>query len=349
MSQPNTNTAVEKRRDLRSMLEAQKTKDELAKVLPKHLTPDRILRVALTAWTKTPGLQECTPESILQGVMICAQAGLEPDGRLAHLIPYGKVAQVIFDYKGLVTLAKRNGVDVKSTLVFSKDDFEYVEDDGSGKTVLRHRFDPFSTDRGNIIGVYSRAIEAGKAPDYEVMSIGEVEAIRSRSKAKNSGPWVSDYGEMVKKTPIRRQSKRWDLLPEIRDVINSDDDTPDFTPARVSAPMFSLPAEGETAKAKGKDNGKKTEQGAPESDRDDGETQGQQPAANDVSALCISLRAGLEDENLSESQLLKYLFSSGTIEWEAKSLEEIGQRHFPVLGMLMTQWDSIIPNIKAAK
>ena len=78
-------------------------------MLPKHLTPDRMARVTLTAIIKTPALMNCTPESLLQAMMLCSQAGLEPDGRLAHLIPYGNVVTVIFDYKGLVTLALRNG------------------------------------------------------------------------------------------------------------------------------------------------------------------------------------------------------------------------------------------------
>ena len=42
------------------------------------------------------------------------------------------------------------------------------------------------------------------------MTVAEVEAIRSRSKAGRSGPWVSDWAEMAKKTAVRRLVK---LLP----------------------------------------------------------------------------------------------------------------------------------------
>src|SRR4029079_11745622 len=167
----------DQRRDLRALIQKESTKQQIAMVLPKHITPDRIVRVALTALTRNIALMDCTQESVMQAIMICAQAGLEPDGRLAHIIPYGKTAQVIFDYKGLVTLAKRNNIDVKSSLVYDKDNFKYLEDDGTGKSVLTHTFNPFS-DRGEIIGVYSRASEAGKVPDYEVMSIEEVEAVK---------------------------------------------------------------------------------------------------------------------------------------------------------------------------
>jgi len=34
--------------------------------------------------------------------MNCSALGLEPDGRRAHLIPYGRDVQLIVDYKGIV-------------------------------------------------------------------------------------------------------------------------------------------------------------------------------------------------------------------------------------------------------
>ena len=49
---------------------------------------------------------------------------------------------------------------------------------------------------------------------------------------------------MGKKTVIRRMSKRWDLLPEIRDAIYADDDTPEAIdiPPAFTKPIFSAPA-----------------------------------------------------------------------------------------------------------
>ena len=62
---------------IRALLEGKKK--DLAMALPKHLTVDRLLRVALTACNKTPKLLECTRESLLACVMDCASLGLEPD------------------------------------------------------------------------------------------------------------------------------------------------------------------------------------------------------------------------------------------------------------------------------
>jgi recombination protein RecT len=58
----------------------------------------------------------------------------------------------------------------------------------------------------------------------EVMSRDEVESIRKRSKAGGSGPWVSDWCEMAKKTAFRRASKWLPLSPEINDAFDKDQD-----------------------------------------------------------------------------------------------------------------------------
>ncbi len=57
-----------------------------------------------------------------------------------------------------------------------------------------------------------------------VMTLAEVEAIKKRSKSGGSGPWVSDFDEMAKKTAIRRHSKRLTLSPEFADALEKDDD-----------------------------------------------------------------------------------------------------------------------------
>jgi recombination protein RecT len=232
---------AQQRKDIRDMLTSPANLAEMQKVLPKHLTPERMVRVALTAFLKTPKLIECSRESLTQALMTCSQAGLEPDGRLAHLIPYGNVCQVIFDWKGIVALGLRNGfTTIYADVVFDKDDFDAGVE--NGVKVLRHRPN-WRGDRGEPILVYCVAMKGGIL-DYEVMSIEETEAIRVRSKAGKSGPWVTDPLEMRKKTVIRRMSKRWDLMPEIRDVVYADDDTPPGIgqePPKMARPIFSMP------------------------------------------------------------------------------------------------------------
>ena len=58
----------------------------------------------------------------------------------------------------------------------------------------------------------------------DVMTKGEIDAIRKRSRASGSGPWVTDYNEMAKKTVFRRLSKWLPLSAEIREVVEADDE-----------------------------------------------------------------------------------------------------------------------------
>lgn len=205
--------------DLRSFIAGDSFKQQVALALPKHMTPDRFTRVALTALTRTPKLLECTRESLLRCLMDCSQLGLEPDGRHAHLIPYKDACTLIIDYKGLMALARRSG-DVaifRAELVKEADAFDW-----HNGTVTHSIY--WRKDRGPTQCVYSYVKFRDGAEDWEVMTLAEVDAIRKRSRAGSSGPWVTDFDEMAKKTVIRRHSKRLTLSPEFADAVDKDDD-----------------------------------------------------------------------------------------------------------------------------
>ena len=240
---------IQSKRTIAELINSDRARTEIAKVLPKHLTPERMARVALTATLKTPALLNCLPESFMNAMLVCSQAGLEPDGRLAHLIPFGNQVQVIFDYKGLVTLALRNGAEsVFADKVCEYDFFEAGVE--QGRKVITHRPN-WSKPRGTPFCYYA-VCKRGNEVDWEVMSLDEVEAIRERSRAAKSGPWVTDFDEMAKKTVLRRMSKRWDLLPEIREVINADDDTPPpFGASVIAKPVFEVKPAAEVPETNG--------------------------------------------------------------------------------------------------
>ena len=86
------------------------------------------------------------------------------------------------------------------------------------------------------------------------MTRDECEAIRKRSRAGSSGPWVTDFDEMAKKTVFRRASKWLPLSPEIQDVIRRDEETefrnvtPTITKTELVNP-FGQQAEIETIEA----------------------------------------------------------------------------------------------------
>src|SRR6185437_2021004 len=86
-------------------------KESIKALLPKHLTPERMLKIALSTTARTPALLACTPQSIVLAVMQAAELGLEPGGLLgeSYLVPYGSEAKLIVGYRGLVALARRSG------------------------------------------------------------------------------------------------------------------------------------------------------------------------------------------------------------------------------------------------
>jgi recombination protein RecT len=138
---------------------------------------------------------------------------------------------LIIDYKGLVALARRSGEisDIHADVVCANDEFVYSF--GSEGT-LKH-IPYIRGERGEVIAVYSFAKLKDGSSSYEVMSVKEIDAIRNRSRAKTSGPWVTDWNEMAKKTVFRRHSKWLPVSSEFQEAIDKDFDVPiDITPQK---------------------------------------------------------------------------------------------------------------------
>ena len=104
-----------------------KLKPQMALALPRHMNADRMTRLALTAFSTTPALQECSAQSIAASVMTAAQLGLEPGvGGQGYLIPYKKTCTFVPGWKGLVDLVARSGrATVWTGVVYPGDRFEY--------------------------------------------------------------------------------------------------------------------------------------------------------------------------------------------------------------------------------
>jgi recombinational DNA repair protein RecT len=147
--------------------------------------------------------------------------GLEPDGRRAHLVPYKDECTLLLDYKGIAELVRRYAdvVHIHCDVVGENDHFEYRFGTG-GK--LEHV--PSISDRGRIYCAYSYVRLKDGSEEFDVMGTEDIERTRSRSRAANDGPWVTDWNEMAKKTVFRRHSKTLPLSPDLRDAIEHDDE-----------------------------------------------------------------------------------------------------------------------------
>jgi len=195
----------------------EKMKPEFAKALPKHITPERMLRVAMTAVQNTPKLLDCDKTSLYSAIMRSAQLGLEPDGILgqAYLIPFNKKfndngtwkskleVQFIVGYRGLIDLARRSG-DVSNIIakeVYANDIFDV---DWSQDMPFTHK-PCMSGERGEVTHFWALAKFKDGGFHWDYMSKQEVEAIRD--KGNRNPVWEQYFIEMGKKTVIRRIAK----------------------------------------------------------------------------------------------------------------------------------------------
>ena len=218
----------------KSMLEA--CSDRLASVLPKHITADRMIRTALVAANTNPAILNCTQESVISCLLKAGSLGLAVDGTIgsAYLVPYKSKCELIIGYRGLIDLARRSGQisTIGAHLVHANDTFS-----------VRYGTDPDIThepllfgERGEVIGAYAVAKLTDGSTQAEFMTVGQIEDIRKRSKAGNNGPWKTDWGEMARKTVVRRLSKYLPLSAEIQTQLQSDDEVAGIIDVNVTAP-----------------------------------------------------------------------------------------------------------------
>jgi len=205
---------------LKGILASEAMQEQFAAALPKHLSPERFTRVAITALTRTPKLKDCTQESFFKTLLDLSAMGLEPDGRRAHLIPYGKECTLVVDYKGLVELVRRSGdvAKIHADVVCDNDTFEH-----SMGEVTVHTYD-LKKDRGEPYAAYAQVTLKDGSVQAEIMSKSDIEKIRGKSRAGKSGPWVDHWEEMAKKTAFRRLTKWLTLSPEIQEGIAKADE-----------------------------------------------------------------------------------------------------------------------------
>lgn len=205
----------------------EKQKHQIAAALPKHTNPDRMIRLACTEFAKNPVLQKCDPISVFGAIIQASQLGLEIGvmGQ-GYLVPFKNnktnrlEAQFIPGYKGLISLARRSGevTSIETNIVYEKDTFDLVLGVDSN---LTHK--PYlDGDRGKPRLVYGVAKFKDGGYHLEWMTIAEVEKIRARSKASGSGPWVTDYDQMVRKTLIRRMANYLPMSIELQTALQID-------------------------------------------------------------------------------------------------------------------------------
>jgi recombination protein RecT len=210
-------------KSLRRVLNAGKEQLEMA--LQSHMNAETMIRLALTAVSKSPKLAQCTPTSIGLSLLTAGQLGLQPDGRHAYLVPFWNSkdghyeCQFIAGYMGLVMLASRNGCHISAQAVRENDEFDY--EFGTAE-FLRHR--PAPQNRGKLTASWSMARFADGTKQFVVIPAEEVEKHRQASQTgrTNSGPWAEWPDAMWAKTAVIQLSKFVPLGDDINRVIEDE-------------------------------------------------------------------------------------------------------------------------------
>lgn len=235
----------EQKNDIATLLQSPSMIAQIKMALPKHVTPERMARIVLTQLRQVPALLNCTRESLLGCVMQAAQLGLEP-GTLGHcwLIPYGRECTLIVGYRGMAQLAWRSSqiASIAARAVFEGDVFAY--DYGADR--IEHKPGKV-TDPAKLTHAYAIIHTTNGGRLWDVMTRDEIDKIRSRSRAGKSGPWMTDYAEMSKKTVLRRIFKIAPCSVELQAAMALDESADQGIPQGID---FEIPAEMNVTPAK---------------------------------------------------------------------------------------------------
>lgn len=204
-----------------------KRRDAFAQVAAKHYDPDRLVKLAQAALSRSPKLAECKPETVLLCLMKCAELGLEPDSALPQrrmwLVPrWNNKLRAMectyqMDYRAQLQLARDTKMvtSIVASEVRENDKFEY-RISPLGESMTDFDFEPnvFGT-RGNVIGYFAAARLTGGEVQVVAMSKADAERHRDRFAQKTRegailGPWKTDFDAMALKSCLR---KLWNLLP----------------------------------------------------------------------------------------------------------------------------------------
>lgn len=163
-------------------------------------------------------LFQCDPITIHDSLINVAAIGLtlNPALKLAYLVPrYNKARGVLeckleISYQGMVQLAIETGA-VKYVVA----ELVYQDDIDNGTFVYNgpatpptHTGNPFATNRGRPIGAY--CVAALTSGDYITTTMSRAEIDMAASKGSDKSQARADfYGEMDKKSVIRRGFKSW--------------------------------------------------------------------------------------------------------------------------------------------
>lgn len=201
-----------------------------SEAMPKGFNQTRFLQNCLAVLNDTKDIENCSAVSIARTMIKGAYLGLDFFRRECYAIPYDGKLQFQTDYKGEVKIISKYSVkkirDIYAKLVRVGDDLVMGVRDG--KQTLY--FTPLNFNDGDLQGAFAVVYFEDGSMSCDAMSVKEIEAVRNQySKAPKSPAWIKSYGEMCKKTVLRRLCKMISLEFDNLEQAKAFDDGADAT------------------------------------------------------------------------------------------------------------------------
>ncbi len=211
---------------------------EFEAALPRQIPVDRFVRTIVTAVQMQPELLEADRRTLISSCMKAAQDGLLLDGREAGLSVYndrkngGQTVAYLPMVGGILKKIRQSGEvsTVRAHVVYQGDEFDFELGDNER---IHHK--PNLGAPGDPVAVYAIAKFYDGDVQREVMSVPQIERIRAKATGIGKACWTSEWGEMAKKTVIRRLSKRLPSSNDLDRVLDSDNvNYESIVPAQVT-------------------------------------------------------------------------------------------------------------------
>lgn len=227
--------------------------DQYAALLPKGYSPQRLIVGAMVAVSANPALLKCDPRSVALALARIAAWSLDV-GETAHLVPYGNVCTPVADYKGYVKLMLQGGArKVVAEAVRDGEPFEFRR---GTEEYLKHQ--PLGILKAPITHAYAIAWLKGMVPTFEVMTVEEIEVIRSKSQQWAKGPLTRWY---ARKSAIRQLRKYVPMDPRLV-ALDTQDEIAVTEDGEILTPGFSAATMGAGVRQPSQDDAPPTGQSA---------------------------------------------------------------------------------------
>lgn len=196
-------------------------------LLPPDITSEQFRAALWLELTGRPELNDSPLEDIRLCIVKAAQYGLLP-GRDVHFLPFRnkqkgnrKCATYVPNYQGLLRSLYRTGAvdQAFAEVVYTNDVFDL---DLGRAQVLIHK--PARKHRGKPDGAYGYILVKGSTrPLVHYMDPDDLARVERKAPAHDQGPWVSDPGEMWRKTAMKNVMKYAPLTPVMQQLLADDE------------------------------------------------------------------------------------------------------------------------------